>query len=554
MKKILKYTSFFFILVVLLLVAFISYLYFTADMMEPNVSPDSDHRKIEKIDNYLRYGDNYLKKDSCGLWEIKIQGEAYERGRAQGALMKNLLHFQEKVFVDQIYEIVPSKTYVKFLRFFIQVFNRKLGENISEEYRKEIYGISEFCTDAYNEFGTPYQRQLNYHAAHDIGHTMQDYMLVGCTSFATWGAKTKDSSLVIGRNFDFYVGDDFARNKLITICKPEKGYQFVSIGWPGMIGVLSGMNDNGLTVTINASKASLPGSAKTPVSILAREILQYASTIKEAYEIAEKRDVFVSESLLIGSAIDGKAAIIEKSPDNIALFYTKKKNQIICTNHFQSGLYASNERNINNIKNSDSNYRYKRVSELIDSIAPLDRYDIAKILRDRRGLHGEGIGLSNPMSINQQIAHHSVIFKPMQNLMFVSTSPWQEGKYVAYDLNKIFDINDFSKKLISEDLTIEADSVFLKNDYSNLLIYRALVKEIEACIKKEISFDEAKINAFIKTNPNMYFTYKLIGDYYKVQEKYDLAIKYWKLALLRQIPYMNERLNLQEEIENVQNK
>ena len=44
--------------------------------------------------------------------------------------------------------------------------------------------MSASCTHEFDEFGSPYERQMQYHSAHDIGHVMQDYMLVGCTSFA----------------------------------------------------------------------------------------------------------------------------------------------------------------------------------------------------------------------------------------------------------------------------------------------------------------------------------------------------------------------------------
>ena len=93
---------------------------------------------------------------------------------------------------------------------------------------------------------------------------MQDYMLVGCSSFATWGTQSADSSLLIGRNFDFYVGDAFAENKQVAFYVPEQGYRFASVGWPGMIGVLSGMNETGLTVTINAAKSAVPTGSATP--------------------------------------------------------------------------------------------------------------------------------------------------------------------------------------------------------------------------------------------------------------------------------------------------
>ena len=397
-KKAIKYTAYGIGLLLATIVLFVTILYFSADMLTPDYTPQPAG-EVVWTDSLRQYEGNYLRHSNSGLWELKVSGNAFQRGEAIGRLSSDLLYYQEKVFVDQIREIVPSDSYLKFLRFFIVLFNRNLGKNVTEEFRDEIYGISLSCTHEYDFIGTPYERQLNYHSAHDLGHAMQDYMLVGCSSFATWGAGSADSSLIIGRNFDFYMGDKFAHNKLVSFYQPEQGYKFASVGWPGMIGVLSGMNETGLTVTINAAKSTMPTASATPISILTREILQYASTIDEAYAIALKRKTFVSESILIGSARDSKAAIIEKSPEKTALF-TGSGNRIICTNHYQSDAFKDDERNMENIATSDSPYRFARLQELLEKNNPIDPLKAASILRNQKGLNNADLGMGNEMAIN----------------------------------------------------------------------------------------------------------------------------------------------------------
>ena len=564
-KKIFKYTSCVLLSLLVILIAGVCYLYFSADMLTPKHEPGIIMTKVSHADTTimvpaevlyndtldLRYYDgNFLRHSESGLWELFVKGDAFQRGEAIGKLSSDLLHYQEKVFVDQIREIVPSDSYLKFLRFFIVLFNRHLGENVLEEYRNEIYGISLSCTHEYDFIGTPYERQLNYHSAHDLGHAMQDYMLVGCSSFATWGTQSADSSLLIGRNFDFYVGDAFAENKQVAFYVPEQGYRFASVGWPGMIGVLSGMNETGLTVTINAAKSAVPTGSATPISILTREILQYAATIDEAFAIAQKRETFVSESILIGSAKDGKTAIIEKSPEKTVLFTGKEANRLICTNHYQSEEFSKDERNMENIRTSDSPYRFARLTELINENLPINVSKAASILRDHKGLQNTDLGLANEMAINQFIAHHSVIFQPEKRLMWVSTSPWQCGKYVAYDLNKIFkDTIDWQHEIYSSALTIPEDKFIDTPEFQHLLTYKKLTPLLLKKIRKKEKIEESVLKTYQASNPSLYYVYEVIGDYYEGMQQPQQAIAYWQQALKRPIPKLQEKERIQQKIQ-----
>ena len=510
--------------------------------------------RVQLNDSTFSISDNFLRKNEQGLWELYVSGNPLELGLKTGSLTQELFNEQEDIFIKKIDELVPSKGYQNLLRKFLAWFNRKMYLNIDEQFKVELFGVSKYASPNYDYVAKPYQRVMYFHGAHDIGHALQDLALVGCSSFAAWGNQTQDGKLLIGRNFDFYAGDDFAKNKIIAFIAPDKGHSFMSVTWGGMIGVVSGMNDQGLTVTINAGKSQFPLIAKTPVSLVTREILQYAATIEEAIAIAKKREVFVSESIFVGSAKDKKAAIIEVSPQKFGVYEVQNSNQLICANHFQSAAYQNDKKNQRHILESHSQYRYERMEELLQESSKVDQKAVVDILRDREGLDDKKIGYGNEKALNQLLAHHGIVFKPEDLMVWVSSNPYQMGEFVAYDLKKIFrggNSPEPTEIIATSDANIGADPFLKTEAYKDYERYRILRNDIETAINDKSHIEPSKLEQLIALNPNFWEGYYLAGIY-NYQKGYEaVAHTYFLAAEQKEITTVPDRESIARYIRKI---
>ncbi len=161
----------------------------------------------------------------------------------------------------------------------------------------------------------------------------------------------------------------------------------------------------------------------------------------------------------MGSATDNKAVVIEKTPDSLSI-YDPNKNEILCTNHFQSNQFWNSEPNVEQRQNSASVYRYQRLTQLLQQNGPNTVQKTINILRDYRGINNADIGLGNEKAVNQFIAHHAIVFEPQKLRVWVSTAPWQMGQFVCYDLNKVFALKGMTtnREIYEAGLNIKADS------------------------------------------------------------------------------------------------
>lgn len=505
--------------------------------------------EVEKInDSTFLFKQNYLTKNKQQLWELYIKGNPLQLGYNNGALTENLMQKQEEIFFSKVEGFVPSKFKQKLLRGFLKWYNRKMYLNVREDFQAELYGLSQYSSDKYDFIAPKFRRAMYLHGAHDIGHAMQDLMVVGCTSLAVWDENTEDGDLLIGRNFDFSVGEDFSKNKLVEFVEPENGIPYLSVSWPGMIGVVSGMNKEGITVTINAGKSKIPLTAKTPISLVTREILQYAKNVDEAIAIAKKRKVFVSESILVGSANDKSAVIIEVSPDNFGVYRVENSSRVFCTNHFQSEAYKDDKRNQKQIIESHSEYRYEKLQELLQENKKLNPEKMASILRDKSGLKGEKIGYGNEKAINQLLAHHAVIFSPQKKLVWVSSNPYQLGEFVCYDLNEIFSDKRLKDGGFAKtEFNIAKDPFVESKEFEDYEEFKFANGEVQNAIDgNDVLLTDDFIPHYQSLNPDFWFVYYQAGKYYFKQKDYSKAKIEFEKALTKEITTVPDRENVEK--------
>ncbi|MEZ6068203.1 MAG: C45 family autoproteolytic acyltransferase/hydrolase [Planctomycetaceae bacterium] len=83
----------------------------------------------------------------------------------------------------------------------------------------------------------------------------------GCSTFVVTPDRSATGELIFGRNFDFPAMQVLDKYSLVVIMRPKGRKAFASVSYPGMIGVISGMNESGLCVATLDVYESGDGSA-----------------------------------------------------------------------------------------------------------------------------------------------------------------------------------------------------------------------------------------------------------------------------------------------------
>lgn len=157
-------------------------------------------------------------------------------------------------------------------------------------------------------------------------------LAAGCSTITLPAQACADHVARFGRNLDFPSLDLLDRTTVVLVFHPKDGYAFASVGFPGMVGVLSGMNEHGLALA--NMEVYRPRRAPTgmPYSLLYRAVLERCRTVKEAIAFLEQAPRQSTNNLMLMDAA-GDRAVAEITPEAVKVRRAPTTAALISTNH-----------------------------------------------------------------------------------------------------------------------------------------------------------------------------------------------------------------------------
>lgn len=196
-----------------------------------------------------------------------------------------------------------------------------------------------------NFFPKDYTQELNAMATASgiskedliVGNTLFDLKkVVACSGVTIEPANSSTGGMLFGRNLDYPSLGYINQYTLVTVYKPENKKAFAAIGFPGLIGCLSGMNQDGLCLAIHEVIDIKTGQKKfnyngIPYAMCYRQLLEECSTVDQAYELLTKLPRTSTTNLLIADR--KRSAVFEVTPDKV-IERKSKDGVAVCCNHF----------------------------------------------------------------------------------------------------------------------------------------------------------------------------------------------------------------------------
>lgn len=386
----------------------------------------------------LRRLEGAYAKQAGDILQVGLVGTPEAIGHAHARLLYPEMVENEGILLGRFRDQVPTQLARRLLLDLAQLRYRSVDREMSRERLREIAAASlGFQPDPYAELFPTFQRFVYLNALYDISLSFEGSPLIGCTSFAFAGEATADGSGMLARAFDFEVDDIFDRRKAVFLVRETGKLPFASVAWPGLVGVVSGMNLEGVAVVVHGGRAGEPQPVGEPVVHALRRVLSEARDSEQAARLLAERAPMVSHIVVLTDA-RGRSAVVERAPgfkDAVRWLGTRAA----VTNHFESKL-SDDPKNQRVREQTSTLPRRKRADELLAALpsgAPITPLAAAQLLRDRAGEGGSALALGDRRAIDALIATHGVVMQTGERVLWVSEAPHLLGQFRAFDLRRL---------------------------------------------------------------------------------------------------------------------
>ncbi len=276
----------------------------------------------------------------------------------------------------------------------------------------------------------------------DVTQRLDDFLIEGVT-FAAVPSKsatsTDRSNVIVGRSISIDLGEDFDADRLVSFFHPDGKYPFVSVGWAGLVGVVTGVNARGVFVAVNPAQTDDPPENGRALTIVARQLLEEADNIEGALKILDGITVRSPGILTIADGFSRRAVIVEMSPggsDDRRVVRGDKSAMLWATDHMIRDVFERDAHNERLARSTSSGSRYKRLGELLPRSGAMSVPDAIQVLRDRNGAGGALLGLANKAALENLRTTHAVVVDLSSMVMWVSEGPSGIGRFQSFDLRR----------------------------------------------------------------------------------------------------------------------
>lgn len=449
-------------------------------------------------------------RSRAGIHQLVLEGSPFHRGIEGGHATRDLIYRQEKELNTELARIIPSAVLLRALTLIGMRWFWGIDRYLEPWMSDEIYGVSRSTTHEFDYLADRFTRQIAYHGLHEVGQLMVDQggEDMGCTVVAL----PFQGSWVLGRNFDFEGGRIFDTEKVVKWIFPDRGHALVSVIWAGMVGAVTGVNDQGIYLSLNAAGSTDFRRQGTPSTLVLLKALQEAGSAREAIRILRDSSMFITDIFVLLDSRTGELYRIEKSPRHTEVIPLAGPS--VVTNHLISPRWRDDPINRYRRDELTSVTRSRRAEELLKALPPARdareaERQVLGILRDKGEWNGRPLPIGDRRAIDALIATHSVVFNASSRILYVSRGPGLAGEFLGYDLRRSFAAHRPVRAGVLPRDPLVSDELFEKvklSDRDVSAARRALRRG--RCVETRALLDEAR---GLYTGEAAYYTAE--GDY-----------------------------------------